>query len=148
MMADEREWQAQERAKQLERDGLECPDADNLTAGYLSIARALRQPIDVGLPSDFAERIDRLVAAQARPAAGETRFELGMLVALALAMGIAALVVMLLYGSNWMAPVADALGHVARPTLRWSVAVLLCLAISWLAEQLRRYPKHPGRHRA
>ena len=53
MNTDEREWQAQELAAKAERAGNVLLDLDPLSAGYVPIVRALREPmaVDVGVPA-------------------------------------------------------------------------------------------------
>lgn len=138
MNPEDREWQAQERAVQIERDGLDMADADGLSASYLGIARALRQPLDAALPRDFAARMAALAGSRGQPVEIESRFEQTMLVALAVAMGIAALVALLVYGSSdWFAPLTDSLHRIGRPPLTWPLAVAACLSLSWFAQRLR-----------
>ena len=86
---DQREWEAQERARQLARDGKSAspplaprgsgfsreslhpvelsstsePDAES--ADYRRIADALRRPPPVDLPSDFAVRVARIAEMRA-----------------------------------------------------------------------------------
>ena len=62
MNPDERKWQAQERAAKAERAGNVLLDLDPLSAGYVPIVRALREPMAVGLSDDFAARVARLAA--------------------------------------------------------------------------------------
>lgn len=148
MNPDEREWQVQERATQCERAGVDMPDADTESAEYLTIARALRQPLDSGLPADFASRVAGLAAARIRPAAVDSRFEQGLLVVLGLVMAASALVATVIYGTGWLGPLVNPLGQVGKSNLAWPLALLLCLAVSWLSEQLRRRATGPGHHLA
>src|SRR6185503_17201786 len=70
--AREREWLAQERALDAERRGL-APAGDNARVRrYRLLARALREPMPVALPADFARRM----AAQAAVPAGGRRHTL------------------------------------------------------------------------
>lgn len=149
MNPEDREWQAQERAMQIERDGLDMTGADALSARYLVIARALRQPLDAALPPDFADRMAALVASRGQPVEVESRFEQAMLVALAVVMGIAALVALLVYGSSdWVAPLTDSLGRVGRPPLTWPLTIAACLSLSWFAQRLRNRGESENRHLA
>ncbi len=152
MIPDEREWQAQERAMQCERAGVELTDGDAASAEYLSIARALRQPMDAELPADFASRIAGMVAVRERSAAVDSRFEQGLLVVLGVSMGIAALVAAWVYGADWMQsllnPLAAPLGQVGKANLGWPLAMASCLVLSWLSGQLHRRAGRSGRHLA
>lgn len=152
MIPDEREWQAQERAMQCERAGVELTDGDAASAAYLSIARALRQPMDADLPADFAVRVARLAAARAHDAAPDSRFERGLLLVLGIAMGVAGLVAVAIYGPDWLGPLADALaapiGRLGKANLAWPLALASCLALSWFSGHLQRLAGRSGRHPA
>jgi hypothetical protein len=152
MIPDEREWQAQERAMQCERAGVEVTDGDAASAEYLSIARALRQPLDAGLPADFASRVANLATARVRPAGVDSRFEQGLLVVLGVSMGIAALVAAWVYGAGWMQsmlnPLAAPFGHVGKASLAWPLALASCLVLSWLSGHLHRHAGRADRHLA
>ena len=61
--AREREWQAQERALQAERAGIE-PNNDARMGQYRLIARALREAPDAALPANFAASVARRARIQ------------------------------------------------------------------------------------
>ena len=148
MIPDEREWQAQERAMQVERNGQDVADVDNLAASYVSIAKALRQPLVSGLPSDFANRTAARVAEQLRTMPVDSGLERWLLNALAVVMALSGLLVLLLYRDNWLAPLTVMLGQVGSLDSPGLLVMALCLAVSWLAEQLRRQVQSPHRHPA
>ena len=149
MNPEDREWQAQERAMQIERDGVDMTEADGLSASYLGIARALREPLGAALPADFAERMAAMVASRRQPVEIESRFEQTLLVALCVVMGLSALVALLVYGSgDWVAPLTDSFRRVGRPPLTWSLAVAACLSLSWFAQHLRNRGEDGHRHLA
>jgi hypothetical protein len=139
MNPDEREWQAQERAMQIERQGQDAAEIDGLAASYVSIARALRQPLPCALPDDFASRMAAQVAAQPRLASQDSRLERWMLNALGVVMTLSALIVMLIYRDVWLSPLAALLGQTGSLDTPWPLVGALCLAGSWLGEQLRRH---------
>jgi len=80
---DEREWQAQERARIAARTGDGASLAqDPLAARYRRVADALRTPLPDALPADFAARMAQIVQAPAAPVdapLGEARFESGLM---------------------------------------------------------------------
>lgn len=120
------EWQLQERARLLARDGADTADPE--LARHLAVADALRRPPPVGLPHGFAERVAHLAAAEraAAPAADD-RFERRLLRALVACMGLGAGASLVAYGHELVAaaPSADVGG------LGWVAAALACLALSW-----------------
>ncbi|HEX7731823.1 MAG TPA: hypothetical protein VF415_04190, partial [Rhodanobacter sp.] len=74
--AREREWQAQERALQAERLGLDPAGDDARVRRYRLLARTLRQPMPEALPEDFAKQMAaRVAVAPARRHAADARFE-------------------------------------------------------------------------
>lgn len=149
MNPEDREWQAQERAMQIERDGRDMTEADGLSASYMGIARALREPLVAALPVDFAERMGALVANRRQPVEIESRFEQALLVTLGLIMGLSALVALLVYGSgDWVGPLTDSFRRLGRPLLTWPLAVAACLSLSWFAQHLRNRGEDGHRHLA
>jgi negative regulator of sigma E activity len=63
---DEREWQAQERARIAARTGDGASLAqDPLATRYRRVADALRTPLPDALPADFAARMAQIVQAPA-----------------------------------------------------------------------------------
>lgn len=116
---DERDWLAQERALGGAGDARDA-----------LLARALREPPVSQPPPDFAAAVARL-AATAAPlsAAVEPRLERVLLAVLAAAMGLAALVALAIWGGQWWALSAQAIGAATVP---WVALAGGCLLLSWL----------------
>lgn len=128
----EREWALQERAARAERLRLD-ESSDPALQRYRIVMRALRQPLDENLPTDFAST----VAMEARRrAAADTRLELylswallGVLVGMLIGVAVR-------YASSWKPLVPLAL---SQPWLLALAGVLVLLAVSrWF-----HFP-HPG----
>ncbi|MEP6880679.1 MAG: hypothetical protein ABI866_01735, partial [Dokdonella sp.] len=98
MNPEEREWMAQEAATSFERAGRNASDLDPLTASYVSVARAMREPIEMRLPADFARRVSALAAARPVTVEIESGLERRLLLALGLVLGLAAMIVAIVYG--------------------------------------------------
>ena len=139
MNSEEREWQAQQQAIECERKGRVLANEDALTASYLPIARALRQPIQVPLPADFAARVTRLAMQQRSVVNIDSTLEKRLLMILGAVLGIAALVVGLIYGANWFAPALGRLDQLGPSSLSLLFGLFACLGVSALAQQLRRF---------
>lgn len=138
MTPDEREWQAQETAMRCEREGRDLPAPDALGVDYLPIARALNQPLDPMLPSDFAARVAALATVRRHSEQAESRLERLLLLGLAIVFGLCALGAVGIYGGNWLANSFSMLAQIGSPTLAWPIALAGCLALSWAADVLRR----------
>lgn len=126
--AAEREWQAQERARLDERHG--ATTGDGVAHPYRLIARALRQPPTALLPPGFAQRTARQ-AVQA-----DTRVERYLMRGLVAVFALAAAIVTLRHGQDWLRPVLASV-----PATWWNnpllPALLACLGLSGL---LGRWP--------
>jgi hypothetical protein len=147
MIPDEREWQAQEAAVQAERTGA-VEESDALIADYLAVARALRQPLEVKLPDDFARRVAAL-ATRYRPVAEiESGLERRLLFALAVVLGIAALVAAMVYGRNWLGASINLVSQLGKPSMPWLSSLLACVALSAVSQQLGRVFGRSGNHAA
>lgn len=135
---DAREWSAQERALAEERAGVAPEAGDPRLRGYRLVARALAQPLDEQLPTDFAYRVARQVVRPARPA--DTRLERNLLLVLVVAMALAGVAAVFLYGAQWL-PSLDAgeAGVVLAKPWVWVLAA--CLGLSRLS---RHWLSHPG----
>ena len=133
---DEREWQAQERALQAERNGSGPGIDDPVVARYRVLARALRQPLTDVPPADFAAIVARQVAPQAAAEAVDSALERVLTQGLIAALGLSGGVVAVLYGRDWLASIADALPTGAGR--QWTLAIALCMGASWALEQWRR----------
>lgn len=136
MNPDEREWQAQEAAMDCVRSGAALHELDAASASYVALAHALREPIEVQLPVDFARRVALRAAAQASAKAVDSRLEQGLLWTLGVVFGIAALVATIIYGGNWLEPSIDLARQWIKPSLLLSLAG--CLAVSAFSQQLPR----------
>lgn len=134
---DEREWQAQERALQAERSGVDAGSDEPLVARYRALARALQRPLPDALPADFAADIARKVARPlAADDATDSALERVLTQGLIAALGLSGGVVAVLYGRDWLASIADALPSGAGG--QWALAIALCMGASWALEQWRR----------
>lgn len=129
--AHEREWLAQEQAMRRERLHLD-PAADDARAQrYRLLARALREPQPDGLPADFAQQLARQVAG-APAKVVDARFERALTASLAIAMLLAAVVVSVLYGGNWLAAISTSVPAPPPGASRWLLAFGACVGMSWL----------------
>lgn len=140
---EEREWQAQERARLEARNGAATPSDDPMVARYRKLSRALRTPMTETLPDDFAANVARLaqvgVVAQAPAEAPEAAFELGLTRALIGLFAIAAVVVAAMYGGQWVRPIMDLLHLDSAVAVNWALALGACVGATWATEQLRRH---------
>jgi hypothetical protein len=137
---EEREWQAQERALQAERNGAGPGVDDPLVARYRVLARALRQPLVDAPPADFAAAVARQVAPLAAAEAADSVLERVLMQGLIAALGLSGGVVAMLYGRDWLASIAAALPNGAGG--QWTWAIALCMGASWVLEQWRRQRAH------
>ncbi|HTB68343.1 MAG TPA: hypothetical protein VK727_19130 [Steroidobacteraceae bacterium] len=134
--ADEHEWQAQERALQAERLGLDATDDDARLRRYRLLARTLRQPLPATLPLDFASQIAaRLTAPPAEMAPVSGRFESILLGVLAGLLVVCAAVVLARDGQAWLPAIRATLPAADVQDLRWLLAFVGCLGCSWLLWQ-------------
>jgi hypothetical protein len=138
----EREWLAQEQALQAERRG-DPAGGDARRQRYRLLARALHQPPAATLPADFAARVAARVGTPASvPAAAGGRLESVLLAALVGTFAVAAIVVLLHYGSAWLPAFRGLLPTGDPQALRWPLALAGCLGLSWLLGQGQR-PHRP-----
>jgi hypothetical protein len=137
----EREWQLQERARELSNVGAEAIDPE--LARHLAVANALRRAPPVALPNGFAERVARLAAAERAAApAGDDLFERRLLHGLVACMGLGAGASLVAYGGALVA----ATPRVEAGGLGWALAVLACLGLSWAWTRARPARPQPRRH--
>jgi hypothetical protein len=130
----EREWLLQERAMRRERLHLDASGDDARTRSYRLLARALRQPPPDGLPADFA----RNVAVRATAAPASFRVESLMMTTLTLALGIAAIAVIAIYGGEWLPSFSAILPAPRGQAGDWLLAFAGCVGASWLLGQWQR----------
>ncbi len=131
----EREWLIQERAMRRERLHLDATGDDVRTRRYRLLARALRQPPPDGLPADFAQRVAARVAA----APASFRVESLLMTSLAIALGVAAFIVIDVYGSQWLPSFSAVLPAPSGPAGSWLLAFAGCIGASWLLGQWQRH---------
>lgn len=130
---DEREWQAQERARIDARDGTP-PAADDEARAHARIARALRAAPPDRLPSNFAFQVAQLAGRLPRRAPLDLRLERWLLRALAVAMAIGALASTAVYGVGWLRTLDAAGPGVATWVLLLAAGMLPTLgAEAWRA---------------
>ena len=131
--AQEREWQAQERALRAERLGLDPSNGDGRVRRYRLLARALREPLPDALPADFARQMAaRVAAAPAHQPAAESRFDWVLTTALIAVLAVAAGVVTVLYGDAWLPAFRQLLPPPGTPAVQWLLALGACMAATWL----------------
>jgi hypothetical protein len=147
MIPDEREWQAQEAAIKAERLG-SAHELGASSADYLAVARALRQPLEVNLPDDFARRVAALAASYRPVAEIESGLERRLLIALAVVLGIAALVATMVYGGSWWGASISLVSQLGKPSMAWMSSLLACIALSVVSQQLGRFFARSGNHSA
>ena len=145
MIPDEREWLAQERAMRVERGSGEPLDLDAMSAAYLPIARALRAPMEVKLADNFAARVAGLAESRRVDTAVESRLERVLLMALGVVFAGSAVAVCMLYGATWFGPTLDLIGPIAKPDLKWALALSVCVGMSWLSDRLSGSAGRSGR---
>lgn len=134
--ADEREWQAQELARRAEQLGLDPAANDGRVRSYRLLARALRQPLPVALPVDFAQQVAARAAAAppiSAPAGG--RLESVLLTVLACILAVSAAVILAREGQSWLAATRAALMATDSANIRWPLALVGCIALSWMLSQ-------------
>ena len=131
--AQEREWQAQERAMQAERLGLDPSNGDARVRRYRVLARALREPMPSALPADFAQQMAaRVAVAQARSKTHDSHLEFALMGALIATLAVAAIVVIADYGSAWLPAFRQLLPATGSPSTSWMLALGGCIGASWL----------------
>jgi hypothetical protein len=140
---DEREWQAQEYARQAERLDLDPAGDDARVRSYRVLARALRRPLPETLPDDFAGRVAARVATlPAMPTPAGNRFESILLGILASIFLVTAGVVLTRDEQTWLPAIRATLSAADPHELRWPLAFVGCLGLSWLLSQWQRHLQH------
>ena len=133
--AREREWQAQEQAMRRERLHLDSASDDARVQRYRMLARALREAPQDSLPADFAKRVAAQAAASAGNVVSDTRFEFILLAAIVIALVVAVVAVITLYGDAWLPPISTMLPVPGALATRWLLAFAGCIGLSWLLAQ-------------
>jgi hypothetical protein len=116
-----------------ERLGHDSADDDAQVRRYRLLARTRRQPLPDTLPGDFASRVAARAAAAAvlaAPAGG--RFESILLAVLAGLLSVSAGVVLARGGQAWLPAIRATLPAADPQNLRWLMAFVSCLGLSWL----------------
>lgn len=132
---DEREWQAQERARHGRREGHgDTGDGsdDAMARSYRAIDRALREPLMAAPPADFAAEVVRM--AQAQQAVGGERLERWLIQVLVAVLGLSGGVASVLYGREWLQAIGSA---VPAGTSSWLGLAMACAGLYWAIERWR-----------
>jgi hypothetical protein len=137
--AHEREWQAQEHALKAERLGLDPAGDDARVRRYRVLARTLRQPLPETLPADFAQRVAARVATLPAMSASAESI---LLILLAGIFVVAAGVVLARDEQTWLPAIRATLPAADPQGLRWPLAFVGCLGLSWLLSQWQRHVQH------
>lgn len=128
---DECEWQAQERARQIERGGAGIAGSEEaLVSRYRTVSRALREPPMTPLPPDFAASIARRV--ETARTANEERLERLLSEALVAALGLSGGVVSVLHGREWLHAIGNAM---PGGDSSWLVLAVACVGLHWIIER-------------
>ncbi|MBE1160104.1 hypothetical protein [Dyella acidiphila] len=142
---DEREWSLQEQALRAERLGLD-PSADVELQRYRGVMRALREPLDMELPANFAAQI----AKRARQRTSlNTRLELWLSNALLGSMGVLLLGVVITYGGTWLKLTQAAMtayGLMSPWLLALVIGMVLPALLGKLSVAAPRLPRQPPSH--
>lgn len=136
---NEREWEAQELARQDERLGVDPAQGDSRARPYRLVARALRQPPAVVLPEDFAKQVAARVAKSrvtSQPATG--RVESVLLAVLVSMLFVFACVILARGESSWLPAIRAGLWATDPANIRWPLAFVGCIGLSWLLSQGQR----------
>jgi len=137
--ANEREWEAQELGRQAEQLGLDPARDDSGVRLYRLLARALRQPPPVSLPEDFAKQVvARVAASPLISAPANSRGESVLLAVLASILVVSAGVVLARGGPSWLPAIRAALLATDSANIRWPLALVGCLGLSWMLWQGQR----------
>jgi hypothetical protein len=146
--ASEHEWEIQELAWQAERSGLDSTPEHGRVGRYRFIARALRTPLVIALPHDFATQVSaRITASRYRSVPTGAHFDTVLLIILASILVVAAGRVFANLGHSWMqAAIRAALSSLGTKNIGWPLAFLVCVGLSWIMWQ-GRYLRavHTGR---
>lgn len=118
-----------------ERRGLPSAGEQARLLRYRQLARALRQPLEPGLPADFALRVAQRAEAEAAAAdARDRRFERGLAAVLVALFGLAIGTTIAIIGTDWLQTLAPVARLLANP---WLFALLACIGGSRLVDVWR-----------
>lgn len=115
----EREWALQQRAVDIE-GGLSGAEA--APAAYRLLARALREPLSIGLPAGFARRVARRAE---RAALLDARWPQRWTAVLLLVLAALVAAGLMLQGAGWLADLRAALPSLPRLVNGWGLLLLL-----------------------
>lgn len=136
--ASEHEWEIQELAWQAERSGLDSTPEHGRVGRYRFIARALRAPLVIALPADFATQVSaQITASRDRSAPTGAHFETVLLIILASILVVAAGMVFANPGHSCIQAIRAALSSLGTTNIGWPLACLICIGLSWIMGQVR-----------
>jgi hypothetical protein len=137
--ASEHEWEIQELARQAERSGLDSTPEHGRIGRYRFIARALRTPLVIALPHDFATQVSAgITASQDRLVPSGVRFEAVLLIILSSILVVVGGSVFANLGHSWIhAAIRAALSSLGTTNIGWPLAFLICIGLSWIMWQSR-----------
>lgn len=133
---DEREWEAQERARVAERAGTLLDGDDASARRYRALARELGALPRVALPATFARAVARRVAIRVEPALAP--FERALVSLLVAVFVVAAAIGAAAFGVS--SPVVDAMRASAAIWNRWTLVLAACLVACAISARLRIPP--------
>jgi hypothetical protein len=145
--ASEHEWEMQELACLAERSGLDSATADGSVGRYRLVARALRTPLVIALPPDFATQVSaRITASRGKSVSTGVHLESVLLAILASILVVVAGRVFANLGHSWIEATRAALSSLGATTIGWLLAFSICIGLSWIMG-LGRYlrPVHAER---
>ncbi|GFZ95367.1 hypothetical protein [Dyella caseinilytica] len=138
---DEREWTLQERALQAERFGL-GPEDDAKLQRYRAVTRALREPLDLQLPDDFAIqmalRVKRRSASDRQPELWLSSVLLGALCAMMVGLAV-------MCGPEWL-QLGQAAVKSYQLTNPWLLALVACMVLPAVLGKLTPHHNPPHHH--
>jgi hypothetical protein len=138
----EREWQAQERALEQERRGVDAAADEVVVQRYRLLARALRQPPVDALPADFARRLAVRAAAVGADGSVNAGFERHLLQAMIAAFGLAVGAVLVAYGGDGLSSLSEVARLGRALGGRWLLALLACVGVSIAAQRMSVHRNH------
>jgi hypothetical protein len=145
--ASEHEWEMQESACLAERSGLDSATADGRVGRYRLVARALRTPLVVALPADFATQVSaRIAASRGKSVSAGVHLESVLLIILAGMLVAVAGRVFANLGHSWIEATRAGLSSLGATSTGWLLAFFVCIGLSWIMEPGRyRRPVHAQR---
>jgi hypothetical protein len=130
--ASEREWEMQELACLAERSGLDSATANGSIGRYRLIARALRTPLVIALPPDFAMQVSARITASRGKSSTGVHVESVLLVILAGILVVVAGRVFANLGPSWIEATRAASSSLGAATIGWLLAFFVCIGLSWI----------------